>query len=83
MSLQRASNRECDFLSKQSPLARGDYSPTLALGARVATCARNDMQDGALRELHKGVILQVKGGEMSCPPSVTIDSRHDETCQVC
>mgnify|MGYP006961788819 CR=1 FL=1 len=40
--------RDGGFPSKQSPVSRGDC---------FATCARNDMQGDALRE------LQVKGGE--------------------
>ena len=46
--------RDGGFLSKQSPVARGDIVP---FGDCFATCARNDMQGDALRE------VQSAGGE--------------------
>jgi hypothetical protein len=64
--------------SKQSPVTRGDCSPALpgtarqgrcAPGASVATCARNDMQEAALRELQSatGEELRPLFGRLQSP----------------
>jgi hypothetical protein len=55
--------RDGDLPSKQSPVARGDCLP---YGYDVATCARNDIQGGALRE------LQSPSGMISASGVVTV-----------